>query len=149
MPDRRKTDANFGDRLRLARMAAGLALGDVAAALKISKQGISHWETGRSDPSIENVKRVIDLYHVKNPEWLLMGRGTLQSAMGPQVIGEPRSEPLTREDLKQQLADYVTTLKALGIRIGRITIMPAGTIQIDTLEATQNNTPAPKNKSAD
>ena len=48
----------FGARLRLTRTAAGLTQEAVARVLEIPTTSLSHWETGRREPSLRNLRKL-------------------------------------------------------------------------------------------
>lgn len=55
MEDRRIT-------LKAARINAGLDQSDVARELNVNITTVSSWETGKTQPSLENFKRLCELY---------------------------------------------------------------------------------------
>lgn len=65
--------AGFQDRLRQARIAAGLSQSDVVQRLNI-KNGtlLSRWETQSGNPTRSNLEAMAELYNV-SPTWLLTG----------------------------------------------------------------------------
>lgn len=63
--DFRKTN-----RYREAREASGLSIGGGSAVLKVTPRTLRSWETGRTEPSLSNLKRVSVAYG-RSAEWLL------------------------------------------------------------------------------
>jgi transcriptional regulator with XRE-family HTH domain len=59
----------FGDRLKTAREAAGLTGEAVGAQVGVSKATISHWEKGRYEPSIEQIRGLCAVLNV-SAAWL-------------------------------------------------------------------------------
>ena len=55
---------DVGAKLNQARLAAKLTQEQVAAALGVSRQTISNWETGKTYPDIVSVIKLSDLYEV-------------------------------------------------------------------------------------
>ena len=51
-------------RLKEARLAAGMSQKAVADALHIAPPSVSNWESGKTNPSQENLKALSKLYHV-------------------------------------------------------------------------------------
>lgn len=49
---------SFAEQLVAARTAAGLTQAQLAEALHMSRQGISHWETGRALPDAETLRQL-------------------------------------------------------------------------------------------
>src|SRR5215470_6212882 len=66
--------APLGKRIQQARRGAGLTQPQVGRALGVSKQQVSHWETGRSDITREHLLHLAKLFNVEM-DWL--ARGTL------------------------------------------------------------------------
>ena len=48
--------------LKAARINAGLDQSDVAKELNVNITTVSNWETGKTQPSLENFKRLCELY---------------------------------------------------------------------------------------
>lgn len=48
--------------LKAARINAGLDQSDVARELNVNITTVSSWETGKTQPSLENFKRLCELY---------------------------------------------------------------------------------------
>ena len=69
----------LGKRIQQARRGAGLTQPQVGRALGVSKQQVSHWETGRSDITREHLLALAKLFNVEM-DWL--ARGTLIEAHG-------------------------------------------------------------------
>src|SRR5262245_12157328 len=71
--------APLGKRIQQARRGAGLTQPQVGRALGVSKQQVSHWETGRSDITREHLLHLAKLFSVEMG-WL--ARGTLIEVPG-------------------------------------------------------------------
>jgi 7-cyano-7-deazaguanine reductase len=71
--------APLGKRIQQARRGAGLTQPQVGRALGVSKQQVSHWETGRSDITREHLLDLAKLFTVEM-DWL--ARGTLIEVPG-------------------------------------------------------------------
>jgi len=65
----------LGERIRFARERAHMAQPAVAKHFGISRQSVSKWESGESDPKRGRLAELADLFQV-NVEWLLTGAGT-------------------------------------------------------------------------
>jgi 7-cyano-7-deazaguanine reductase len=98
--------AALGRRIQQARRGAGLTQPDVGRQLGVSKQQVSHWETGRSDITREHLLHLARLFDVET-DWL--ARGTLVEragssdaaagtpAQGLAVLGQRAPTPLSPE----------------------------------------------------
>ena len=61
---------DLAERLAALRKRAGLSQGDVAERLNVSRQAVSHWETGFTVPSTDNLSHLGRLYGVTLDELL-------------------------------------------------------------------------------
>ncbi len=57
-------DEKFGERLIAFRNRKGLSQDELSQKLGVSRQSISNWENGSSQPSIEFVKKLSEIYEV-------------------------------------------------------------------------------------
>lgn len=62
----------FKDNLKALRTTAGIWQKQLADALNTSPKTISHWETGYSEPSVEQLIRLADYFDISLDE--LTGR---------------------------------------------------------------------------
>lgn len=65
---------SFPSKLKAARDQTGLSQRDVAKELNISQPTITSYETGRTQPDIETLGRLIDFYNI-SADWLIGTRG--------------------------------------------------------------------------
>ena len=59
-----------GERVREARIHTGWSQEELANQLGVSRQAVSKWENGTSDPSTSNLIAIAKLFHI-TPEELL------------------------------------------------------------------------------
>ena len=64
----------FAQKLKQARLDAGLTQQEVESMTGIRHQNLSKYETGTLEPNIENLGKLCDLYYV-SADWLLGTRG--------------------------------------------------------------------------
>ena len=62
----------FKENLRFLRRQAGIGQAKLADMLSISAKTISHWETGYTEPSIDELIKLADMFDVTIDE--LVGR---------------------------------------------------------------------------
>lgn len=67
-----RSQEHFGNRLRIAREAAGLTQQGEADALDVSKVTVSRWERGLAMPNPVTTAQLCKLLRVE-PNWLLEG----------------------------------------------------------------------------
>ncbi len=60
----------FQKNLKIARTRREFTQAEAAQELGISRVNITNYETGRTEPDIETLGKIIDLYGI-NPSWLL------------------------------------------------------------------------------
>lgn len=88
----------FKERLREAREAAKLTGDQLGTKLAVSKSTISHWENGRYEPGIDELRALCDELRV-SADWLIDRETTTLSA---EAIQEARSyESLSAEDKRK------------------------------------------------
>ena len=61
---------NFANRLKEARKRIGYTQEQVAATLEISRTNITNYELGRTQPDIETLGKLIDLYEI-SADWVI------------------------------------------------------------------------------
>lgn len=66
---------SLGEALRENRLHCGLTQEDVAEALNVSRQAVSKWENGTSDPTTGNLLALARLYGVSAEELLRAASG--------------------------------------------------------------------------
>lgn len=62
MTSRQTTPRSLGSRLLEARLARGLTQGQLSIRLGVSRQAVSKWEHDRSQPDLENLQKLAELY---------------------------------------------------------------------------------------
>jgi transcriptional regulator with XRE-family HTH domain len=70
------SSVNLSDRLRAARKHARLTQAQLGEELGQSKQSVSGYETGRTEPSREKLQQIAELTEV-NKSWLFTGEGDM------------------------------------------------------------------------
>lgn len=60
----------FKEKLTEARKSTGFTQTEVAKELKIPRSTIANYESGRTQPDIETLSRLIDFYEV-SADWIL------------------------------------------------------------------------------
>jgi len=63
----------FGEKLRELRTKKGITQEILAQKMNVTRQTISGWERGRSEPDIETLVQLADFFHVTTDELLSMG----------------------------------------------------------------------------
>ena len=63
-------DVSIGNRLYQYRRKSGLSQEELAAKLGVSRQAVSKWENGTSDPSTSNLCALAKLYGIPVEELL-------------------------------------------------------------------------------
>jgi transcriptional regulator with XRE-family HTH domain len=78
----------FKDRLVEARKAKGFSQEVLGVELGgMSKQGVSHWETGRYEPNIEQLTKLCEILDC-TADWLVLGKS--QEGLSPDALEQGR-----------------------------------------------------------
>lgn len=54
----------FGEKLQVLRKSKGMSQEQLAAQITVSRQAVSKWELGESNPDLENVIQISDIFNV-------------------------------------------------------------------------------------
>ena len=78
----------MSDKERIEKVMGSLGLNarQFAAEIRVQPGTISNMMSGRNNPSLEVMKRIMERYPTLNPEWLIAGRGEMWRT-------EPGKEP--------------------------------------------------------
>jgi transcriptional regulator with XRE-family HTH domain len=74
------------DRLKTARLHAGLSQAELAARIGVSSGAVGQWETGKTNPSNANMRSAADVLSVSG-EWLSHGRGEMTQSAPAKIRG--------------------------------------------------------------
>ncbi len=103
---------NINDKIREARIKAGLTQEQAADRLAVSRQTMSHWENGKTYPDIASVVRMSDLYGV-SLDYLLKDvpeGGAADERYGP-AAGEETDEIAAQSAKERGMNDYISYLE--------------------------------------
>ena len=121
------------ERIALARKQAGLSQEQLGEKLGVSRQAVSKWESGQTNPDVAYLAEMCRLFGVSS-DWLLLGEESAQERAparcpGCQAIvtGLDRFCPNCGRSLTERLEDgtytlvlnHITDPKMLRDRIGR------------------------------
>ena len=98
------------NRLKECREKSGLSQKTVAASLKVAAPSVSNWESGKTNPTHENLEKLADLYGVSID--YLLGRDEIKTA----PAGEP-AEAASTPSREQMIEDIIVHLKRLPVII--------------------------------
>lgn len=80
----------LGDRLVHVRIDQGLEVKDFAEKLGVTAQTYHNWVSGKSQPDVKVIVRVLELFPNYNPLWLLLGDGEPNLRV-LETVGEPNT----------------------------------------------------------
>ncbi len=89
-----KDNSQLSERLRQLRKNAGLSQEQLAETLHISRQAVSKWESGVSNPDIQNIVQLGKLYGISTDS-ILLGESSAPEAapiMPPASVTAPSTE---------------------------------------------------------
>lgn len=98
----------FSKQLRTTRTGKGLSQADLAAKTGLQPSAVSHFESGRRSPSIDNLQLLADALDVTTDH--LLSRGTGPKLAGPTATRLfKRAEQLSTRDLEMlvEIADQL------------------------------------------
>lgn len=108
------------DRLKLIMQAKNLTPAEFADIIDVQRSGISHLLSGRNNPSLGFVEKVLLRFPEINPDWLILGKGAMHrsdivkeltprelSASGPntKAMNLFDSQPLEEEKLAEEYTE--------------------------------------------
>ena len=96
----------LGERLRAARINAGLSQQKVAERLEVTPQSVRNWESGRNEPSDEALEKVAALYGILPSQ--LTGQAT---EARPESEGQP---PDQRVDVEPRLLQEARRMSGMS-----------------------------------
>ena len=67
------------EKLRDVRKAHGMSQDDVAKHICVSRQAVSQWETGKTKPDVDMLKKLCELYGVSMDELLEVSGGSKET----------------------------------------------------------------------
>ncbi len=100
---------SFGDRLQTLRRSCGMTQEEFALQLKVSRQAVSKWESGRGYPEIEKIIYICNHYNVSMTD---LFRDEVPPCI-PKQQDENTSkdiQPLANQKLKAALGNFFTNL---------------------------------------
>jgi transcriptional regulator with XRE-family HTH domain len=106
----------LGSRIRTAREAAKVSSAELSRKIGISRAAVAQWETGQTEPSAANLRKVASVLNV-TLEWLGQGRGTTATPRATPRAGAPAPVPSdgVLVDLKKLPAEQAKLLlSAMG-----------------------------------
>lgn len=73
----------IGDNIKRLRKASGMSQDELAEKLNVTRQSVSLWENGQSQPTIDNILALAKLFGITTDELLLAQEGTAPAAAVP------------------------------------------------------------------
>lgn len=103
--------SNIGKTIKHYRKLAGFSQDEVAEKMGIKRQTISSWETNRTEPCIQDVQRMAEIFGCETDDILSGYRETMQSARQDAAHWKKYSElPQTQKDIVNNLIDQLHAL---------------------------------------
>ncbi len=77
----------------------------LAEEIGVQPSGISHILSGRNNPSLDFVLKMLEKYHYLSTDWLLFGKGTMYKELKAPTLfdNERRTNPETEPDIFNEL----------------------------------------------
>lgn len=87
----------LGKRIAILRTAAGMSQEQISNVLNVSRSTYAYYESGKSSPSLDSLRTLIQMFCPDNPEYLLL------MDKDETKISKKISEKLKKEKLKGTL----------------------------------------------
>ncbi len=88
--------ATFGDRLALAREAAGIGQPELAHRMGVKLEMLRNWEEDRAEPRANRLQMLAGMLNV-SMVWLMSGQGAAPRAAGPELPAGPAAQACLAE----------------------------------------------------
>ncbi len=98
------------ERLQTLLSSEKIASSKFADILGVNRSSISHLLSGRNNPSLDFLQRVLKKFPHINPDWLLLGQGNMYRNDATNDVHKP-SLGLFKEDIKDEEKDSVHIIK--------------------------------------
>lgn len=69
----RRYKMNLGEKIQMLRNSAGLSQEELAEKIYVTRQSVSLWEQNKSQPSIDNVAMLCEVFKISADELLEIG----------------------------------------------------------------------------
>ncbi|MDR1257765.1 MAG: helix-turn-helix domain-containing protein [Tannerellaceae bacterium] len=73
------------NRILQVMQREGLTPAKFAAAIDIQRSAVSHITTGRNNPSLDVIMKILEKYPYIDPDWLIYGKGNMMRKNTPPV----------------------------------------------------------------
>lgn len=103
------------DRIKTILKSLNLSPSQFADKIDVQRSSVSHILSGRNKPSLDFVTKILHCYPEINPQWLLLGKGSMLANpdLAVQTQTERTSASLKKEILKSQVSES-TSMKELN-----------------------------------
>lgn len=100
--------------IKRSRLEAGLTGEQLGEKLGVSKQNISHWETGKHDPSVSQVVKIGEICKARLPNEL-----STESQLSDESLRFALSYQALPQEFRKQILDALTTAEIAARALGR------------------------------
>ncbi len=105
------------DKLASLRKSKGLSQIELADALNVSRQAVSRWEVGDSNPSIENLIALGKLYDVPLDELVSMGEVPESTVQALEKDGKEEKGGEKQQDIYKEYHHIRKSIDRIGVGI--------------------------------
>lgn len=100
--------------IKRSRLDAGLTGEQLGERVGVSKQNVSHWETGKHDPSVSQVVKIGEICKAKLPKEL-----STESQLNDEALRFALSYQSLPQQFRKQILDALTTAEIAAKSLGR------------------------------
>ncbi len=80
------------ERIQLILKTKNLSPSQFADEIKVQRSGVSHILSGRNNPSLDFITKVLKTYPEIDADWLLFGKGQMTTKLTHPVVSVPKNE---------------------------------------------------------
>lgn len=100
---------NMRNRIQLFMKARNLNAAQLADEINVQKSGISHILTGRNNPSLDFIQKILVRFPEISAEWLIMGKGAM---FQDNTLIESRVHSSVKDIEKEKVNDLFSSFEA-------------------------------------
>ena len=126
---------NLGEKITLLRKQRGCSQEDLAAQLCISRQSVSKWESGASQPDLDRIVAISQLFGVSTDYLLTAQTQEISSSDFEQSAAH---KTVTREEAVSYLAQTKKSAPAMAVAVAALVFSPIPLILLGGLSDYKN-----------
>lgn len=110
------------DRIKQVMDYSGLTPAQFASELGINRSGLTHLFSGRNQPSLDLIKKILITFPQIKTEWLMMGMGSMLKNETTPILSEKNVLDTNEPDLFSQVNNSVEKIQPTPVIIPEISV---------------------------